>query len=218
MVGPKVLKNDYQELDSAQLAAFLLTVIATGELPDVTAHYIASYLATIQLRCKIPIPVAALPGEVLGMGVLPGYACPFYEFAAVPPGVVMLRIYGTTGDLTPLEGRTCYLINTVPCIWQGEIPNFYDETVSFLLVCGAMFWGLLVTSEAGQEEPTVPVTDFPLLYSNISWSSLLTGTMNVELTAAVPCPPEPPMTPGMILAYAWHDRPAGLSGLRRVSR
>lgn len=209
MVGAKLIKNDYQEPDSAFLAAYLAATIATGTLGDVPEHAISAYLATIKLRCKVAIPVAALIGEVVGMGVLPGYACPFYEFSAVPPGVVMLRIYGTTGELTPLEGRTCYLTNTVPCIWQGEMSNLYDQTVSFLLVCGAMFWGLLVSYEGGQEEPTVPVTDFPLLYSNIGVGFELTGTMNVELTAAVPCPPEPPMTPGMILPYAGTTVPAG---------
>lgn len=62
-----ITRNTEPTLDSAQLAAFLLTIIGTGTVPTFAPHDTLTYLANIVARCNLDVPIDV--GQVEGMAV-----------------------------------------------------------------------------------------------------------------------------------------------------
>lgn len=209
LVGAKLRKNVYQTFDSLQLATWLIAAAATGQLPTVPQHRISAYVAAIALRCKVPLQVPADIGQVLGIETpTPGistFCCP----DALMPPVLICTVIAAYGSYLSMVGLSCQM-KYAPVEgldqWAGTLV-WGATDIPVTLTCAEGSWEVVTPYQLFFAQPT---PQCPPMKVDISFEPPSPPVFfTLQLSAAVPCPPEPPMPPGVILAYGGTVAPSG---------
>ena len=210
LVGAKLLKNVYQDFDSAAVVAYLLSVIATGTLGDVPAHRNSAYLAAIGLRCNVPIPIAALPGEVLGMDVSPPPGIVTLCCPTAIPQVLVWRVVASTGPLSDLTGTWVVLRYLSFSQWVGTFAWGIDLVYVTLSCEFGTSWRLGLTFDISFNVSIDVPACLPLWFFAPDGTTFPGGdVLSLIYAPTTTGGEEIPMPAGAIVAYAGGSAPPG---------